>query len=99
MTEKEKQAMMTEIMGVVEKHVALSEKKEEESRVDENNIYSTNRFGRSFGISDKEMEEWKKQYRMMRCDTKAILEQVMRNPIDTSNLHSSFDINYQMNCI
>lgn len=99
MTEKEKQEMMAEIMGVVEKHVAMSEKKEEENMIDENNPYSTNCYGRSFGISDKEMEEWKKQYRMMRCDTKTILEQVMRNPINTSNLQSSFDINHQMNLI
>lgn len=99
MTEKEKQAMMAEIIGVVEKHVAMSEKNEEENMVDENNPYSTNRYGRSFGISDKEMEEWKKQYRMMRCDTKTILEQVMRNPINTSNLQSSFDISRQMNLI
>ena len=98
MTEKEKQAMMTEIMGVVEKHVALSEKKEEE-RVDESNPYSSNRYGRSYGISDKEMSEWKKQYRAMRCDTKAILEQVMKKPIDTSSLISSFDMDRQMSLI
>ena len=98
MTEKEKQAMMAEIMGVVEKHVAMSEKKEEE-RVDENNPYSSNRYGRSYGISDKEMSEWKKQYRAMRCDTKAIFEQVMKKPIDTSSLISSFDMDRQMSLI
>ena len=98
MTEKEKQAMMAEIMGVVEKHVAMSEKKEEE-RVDESNPYSSNRYGRSYGISDKEMSEWKKQYRAMRCDTKAILEQVMNKPIDTSSLISSFDMDRQMSFI
>lgn len=98
MTEKEKQAMMAEIMGVVEKHVAMSEKKEEE-RVDESNPYSSNRYGRSYGISDKEMSEWKKQYRAMRCDTKTILEQVMRKPIDTSSLISSFDMDRQMSLI
>ena len=98
MTEKEKQAMMAEIMGVVEKHVTMSEKKEEE-RVDENNPYSSNRYGRSYGISDKEMSEWKKQYRAMRCDTKAILEQVMRKPIDTSSFISSFDMDRQMSLI
>lgn len=98
MTEKEKQAMMAEILGVVEKHVALSEKKEEE-RVDESNPYSSNRYGRSYGISDKEMSEWKKQYRAMRCDTKAILEQVMKKPIDTSSLISSFDMDRQMSLI
>lgn len=94
MTEKEKQAMMAEIMNVVEKHVALSEEKENEKTANAG-PYSENRYGRSYGISDKEMSEWKKQYRAMRCDTKAVLEQVMRNPIDTSCLESSFDISYQ----
>lgn len=93
MTEKEKQAMMAEIMGVVEKHVALSEKKEE--KIDKSNPYSTNRYGRSFGISDEEMAEWKKLYRAMNCNTKEVLEQVRRNPIDSSSLNCTFDIDHQ----
>ena len=98
MTEKEKQAMMLEIMGVVEKHVAMSEKKEED-RFDESNAYPSNLYGRLYGISNKEMSEWKKQYRAMRCNTKAILEQVMKKPIDTSTLISSFDMDRQMSLI
>lgn len=87
MTEKEKQAMMAEIMDVVERHVAESEEKEPPK-------YS-NKYGREYGISDEEMSKWKDEYRKMRVDTKTILEQVRKNPINTSTLISSFDIDLQ----
>lgn len=89
MTEKEKQEMMSEITSIVEKYITMSDNKDEKSK-DEPECYR-----KPFRISDKEMSEWKKQYKAMRCDTKAVLEQVMRNPIDTSCLESSFDISYQ----
>lgn len=87
MTTEEKAKMMAEIMEVVEKHIAKSEEKELPK-------YS-NKYGREYGISDEEMSKWKDEYRKMRVDTKTVLEQVRRNPIDSSSLISSFDIDLQ----
>lgn len=91
MTAEEKQKMMSEIMEVVEKHIAKSETKEKPKTV--------NKYGRSFGISDEEMAKWKEEYKRMRVDTKTVLEEVKRNPIDTSQLVSSFDLAYQANLL
>jgi hypothetical protein len=87
MTKEEKTEMMSEIMEVVERHIAKSKEKEVPK-------YS-NKYGREYGISDEEMSKWKEEYRKMRVDTKTVLEEVKRNPIDTSSLISSFDIDLQ----
>lgn len=87
MTKEEKAKMISEIMEVVERHVAKSEENEKPK-------YS-NKYGSSYGISDEVMSRWKEEYRKMRVDTKAVLEEVKRNPIDTSSLISSFDIDLQ----
>lgn len=87
MTTEEKAKMMAEIMEVVEKHIAKSEEKEFPKH--------SNKYGREYGISDEEMSKWKDEYRKMRVDTKTVLEQVRRNPIDSSSLISSFDIDLQ----
>lgn len=87
MTSEEKAKMMSEIMEVVERHVAKSEEKEKPKH--------SNKYGREFGISDEEMSRWKEEYRKMRVNTKAVLEEVRRYPIDTSTLISSFDIDMQ----
>lgn len=87
MTTEEKAKMMAEIMEVVEKHIAKSEEKELPKH--------SNKYGREYGISDEEMSKWKDEYRKMRVDAKTVLEQVRRNPIDSSSLISSFDIDLQ----
>lgn len=51
-----------------------------------------------FGISDKEMAAWKKEYKAIRPNAKAVLEGVLRNPIDVSSMGGcpSFDIDEQI---
>lgn len=91
MTNEEKEKMMSEIMEVVERHVAKSEKKEIPIH--------TNKYGRQFGIPDEEMSKWKEEYKAMRVEGKKILEEVRRNPIDASKLVSSFDLDFQSNLL
>lgn len=100
MTAEEKQKMMEEIMQVVNKHVAKSESSQKRQKLSEN-PQTDNKYGREFGISDSEMAKWKEEYRNMRVDTKAVLEQVRRNPIDISLLNGcpSFDIETQKNLL
>lgn len=86
MTKEEKAKMLAEIMEVIDKHVEKCEEKKPP-------IHS-NKYGRSFGISDEEMSKWKEEYKKMRVEGRTILEQVRKNPIDTSKLVSSFDIDF-----
>lgn len=99
MTAEEKTKMMEEIMQVVDKHVAKSESSSNCIYGEINHRPKTqlNRYGREFGISDEEMAKWKEEYRSIRVDTKAVLEEVARNPIDVSLLNGcpSFDIERQ----
>ena len=84
-------------MQVVNKHVALSES---DQLVEEKPIPKhTNKYGREFGISDEKMSKWKEEYKKMRVDTKKVLSEVRNNPIDTSSLISSFDIDAQFTLI
>lgn len=83
MTAEEKEKMMQEIMQVVEKHVSNSENKAP---------ISENKYGKEYGISDREMRKWKEEYRRMRVEGKQILEEVRKHPINTLGLESSFDL-------
>lgn len=86
MTKEEKAKMLAEIMEVVDKHVEKSKEKETPKH--------SNKYGHSFGISDEAMSKWKEEYKKMRVEGRTILEEVRKNPIDTSKLVSSFDIDY-----
>ena len=89
MTAEEKQAMMEEIMSVVDKHVAKSEGKSIPQ--------SENKYGREYGISDEKMAKWKAEYRAMRIEGQKILDEVRNHPIDTSRMTDcpSFNIEIQ----
>lgn len=93
MTAQEKEQMMAEIMQVVDKHISKSENK--------TNMFpqSQNKYGREFGISDDKMAKWKEEYRAMRVDTKKVLDEVRKHPIDVSMLDASFDIEAQSNLL
>ena len=89
MTAEEKRKMMNEIMQVVDKHVAKSVNSSQAKKVPTN----ANKYGRKFGISDEAMVKWKEEYRMIRVNTREILEEVRSHPIDTSILNTpSIDI-------
>lgn len=78
---------MTEIMQDIEKNVSKNDKL----------IQGKNRYGREFGISDEKMAKWKEEYIAMRIDTKKVLDEVRKHPIDISMLDGcpSFDIETQ----
>lgn len=95
MTAEEGQKMMAEIMQVVDKHAVISE--ENPRSLEDSSIHD--KCEKRFGMSDEKMRKWKEEYRKMRVDAKEILEEVMRNPIDTSGLISSFDIARESSCL
>lgn len=103
MTEQEKAEMMAEIMNVVDKHVAKSEGKTESDSVSNNNSCNTdleyNPQGNYFSTRKENMDKWKDQYKRMRLEGRIILEDVRNNPIDTSKLTSSFDVDEAYNNI
>lgn len=99
--------MTEEIMLVVNKHISKSEENDNLSSktdsINDNedfNEYATqNRFGRKYCISDEKMRRFKEEYRKQRVDLKTILDEVRQHPIDTSQLETSFDIDYYTSLI
>lgn len=100
MTEKERAELMAEIMNVVDKHISKSEDgnsdvtESENTDIAEKMVAARNRYSAQtvFSKRKSEMDAWKEEYKRMRVDGKKILEEVKNNPIDRSELISSFDL-------